>query len=241
MKPKTKRASLPLYERVAADLKEEIDSGGYKVGDLLPSENDLCSAYHTTRPTVRQALSRLTQLGYITRYKGKGSIVTEPKKALGILSISGVTAGVGSKALKTKILQKPVERPWPIDLSDEMNDEERKAGCVYFTRIRFIHGEPVLFEETFISNLKLKNFTKCNLEDRSLFKTLNERYNVEIKGGMQRIWAKRAEKKISDLLKVKPNNPIVYVKRKLNTNVRNLNIYSWLTCNTQEYYLEDYF
>ena len=237
----TAKDSIPLYERVTADLKREIDNGLYKVGDLLPSENELCSSYGTTRPTVRQALSRLMSMGYITRHKGKGSIVTEPKQALGILSISGVTAGVGQKKLATSILHKPIEMPWPVDLVNEVSEDEQVVGCIYFVRLRFIDNKPVLFEETYISNVGLGNFTSCNLQNRSLFKTLNERYNVEIKGGMQRTWAKKADKSISDFLNIKRNSPVVYMRRKLETNVKNLNIYSWLYCNTEDYYLEDHF
>ena len=236
-----RRDSLPLYERVSADLKKEIDKGVYKVGDLLPSENELCASYNTTRPTVRQALHRLINMGYIVRQQGKGSIVAEPKRALGILSVNGVTAGVGSKKLKTAILQKPTERDWHPELLQEISEAEHKAGCVYFTRLRFIDNKPIIFEETFISNIGMKGLTRCNLENKSLFKTLGDRYNMEIKGGMQKIWAKKADKAIGDLLKVKRNSPIVFVKRKLNTNIKGVNIYSWLSGSTEEYYLEDFF
>ncbi|HEU5148375.1 MAG TPA: GntR family transcriptional regulator, partial [Chryseosolibacter sp.] len=192
--------AIPLHERVTADLKKEIDNGTYKVGDLLPSENELCASYNTTRPTVRHALLRLINMGYIVRHKGKGSIVAEPKRALGILSVSGVTAGVGAEKLKTAILQKPAAVPWPIALLPDVNEIELAAGCIYFTRLRIISDKPVLFEETFISNLDMKGLLKCNLENRSLFKTLNDRFNIEVRGGMQSFWAKKADKKISDLL-----------------------------------------
>lgn len=241
IKNNKRRETVPLYERVIVDLKKEIDEGIYKVGDLLPSENELCASYNTTRRTVREALLRLINMGYIIRYKGKGSIVAEPKRALGILSVSGVTAGVRPEKLKTSILQKPIARQWPIELLPELNEIELAAGCIYFTRLRIISNRPVLFEETFISNLGMQNLTKTNLDNRSLFKTLNEQYNIEIKGGMQRIWAKKADKPISELLKIKRNSPIVYMKRKMHTNIKDLNIYAWLSCDTQDYYLEDYF
>lgn len=58
---------------------------------------------------------------------------------------------------------------------------------------------------------------------------------------MQKFWAKKADASISKLLQIKRNSPVVYVRRKLRTNVKDLNIYSWIYCNTEEYYLEDYF
>ncbi|MFD2144040.1 GntR family transcriptional regulator [Mucilaginibacter antarcticus] len=104
-----------LYKKVIQDLKQQIEKGDFKKGDLLPSENDLCKLYDTTRVTIRQALSALTNMGYITRKHGKGSIVSEPKAGLGILSLSGVTAGIGTQKLTTSILQKPVKQAWPDD------------------------------------------------------------------------------------------------------------------------------
>lgn len=90
----------PLYQILINDLKKQIDDGLYQIGDFLPSENELCKQYNTTRPTVRQALSALVNANYIIRKHGKGSIVTEPKNGLGILSVKGVTAGLGKKKIK---------------------------------------------------------------------------------------------------------------------------------------------
>ncbi|MEO6149551.1 MAG: GntR family transcriptional regulator [Mucilaginibacter sp.] len=232
---------LPLYKKLIDDLKKLIDQGAFKKGDLLPSENELCKTYNTTRPTVRQALAELINTGYIVRQQGKGSIVAEPKKGLGILSVSGFTAGIHDKNLKTEILDKPQKKTWDDNFFYELSDEELKAGNIYFSRLRYINDLPVLFEETFITNIQLPRFTTRNLEDRSLFNTLNKYYQVEIKEGEQKIWAIGADKKISKLLALKSGSPIVHMKRKLKTNIRNLNIYSWLYCNTEEYYLHDNF
>src|SRR3546814_13066231 len=104
-------------------LKKQIDDGHYKKGDLLPSENDLCKSYGTTRPTVRQALGELTRMGYIIRQHGKGSIVSEPKSGLGILSLKGSTAGVGQKNLRTEMLVKSKRIAW-------QSTEDRSGGQV---------------------------------------------------------------------------------------------------------------
>lgn len=231
----------PLYKKLIEDLRKLIDDGKYKKGELLPSENDLCKTYHTTRPTVRQALAGLTNLGYIVRQQGKGSIVSEPKRGLGILSVSGVTAGVGDQNLKTLILEKPTKQSWPHILLQELTDEEKQAGCIYFTRVRYINNVPVLYEETFITDINLPRFTSRNLENRSFLKILNEQYQIEVVGGEQKIWAITAGKTIGKLLKLRMDSPIVHMKRKLKTNMKDLNIYSWLFCNTENHFLHDFF
>lgn len=236
-----KKEVTPIYKKLIDDLKKSIDDGKYKKGELLPSENDLCKTYYTTRPTVRQALAGLTNLGYIVRQQGKGSIVSEPKRGLGILSVSGVTAGVGDQNLKTLILKKPTKQSWPNILLQELTDDEKQAGCIYFTRVRYINNVPVLYEETFITDIHLPRFTSRNLENKSFLKILNEQYQIEVMGGEQKIWAITAGKTISKLLKLRKDSPIVHMKRKLKTNRKDLNIYSWLFCNTQNHFLHDLF
>jgi DNA-binding GntR family transcriptional regulator len=236
-----KKETTPLYKIVIEDLKVLIDNGEYKKGELLPSENDLSKTYNTTRVTVRQALSGLTNMGYITRRHGKGSIVAEPKKGLGILSLNGVTAGIIDRALTTSILQKPEKRDWPVDFFYELNEKEKNSGCIFFTRLRYIDNSPVLYEKTYITNINLPRFTSRNLENRSLFKILTENYKVQIREGEQKIWAIHGGKNISKLLNIKTSYPIVHMQRRLQTNIRDLNIYSSLYCNTENYFLQDYF
>jgi len=236
-----KKETIPLYKKVIDDLKKSIDDGIYKKGDLLPSENDLCKTYNTTRVTVRQALSGLTNMGYITRKHGKGSIVTEPKKGLGILSFAGVTAGIGDQTLTTQILQKQAKQSWPLDFFHELNTVEIQKGCFFFKRLRLIDNIPVLYEETYITNLFLPRFADKNLENVSLFKTIKESYNIDITTGEQKIWAVNGDKQVSNLLNVKATEPLVHMKRRLQTTVKDLNIYSSIYCNTQEYFLQDYF
>jgi DNA-binding GntR family transcriptional regulator len=236
-----RKETIPLYKRVMDDLKKSIDDSKYKKNDLLPSENDLCKTYNTTRVTIRQALSGLTNMGYITRKHGKGSIVTEPKKGLGILSFAGVTAGIGDQALTTQILQKQTKQSWPLDFFYDLNETEMEKGCFFFTRLRQIDNVPVLYEETYITNLNLPRFVGKNLENVSLFKTIKEHYDIDITTGEQKIWAINGDKQVSKLLSVKTAEPLVHMKRRLQTNIKDLNIYSSIYCNTNEYFLQDYF
>ncbi|HKG08244.1 MAG TPA: GntR family transcriptional regulator [Pedobacter sp.] len=236
-----RRETTPLYQKIIDDLRTAIDKDQYKKGELLPSENDLCKTYNTTRVTIRQALSALMISGHITRRHGKGSIVSEPKKGLGILSLRGVTAGIGDKALTTNILEKPVKRDWPGDFFYTLEEEEVLSGCIFFTRLRYLDEKPILYEETFITDINLSRFTARNLENKSLFKLLDEHYQVKVKEGEQKIWAINGDKRISKLLDVKTTHPMVHMKRRLQTNTKNLNIYSSLYCNTEEYFLQDYF
>lgn len=232
---------LPLYRKLYADLKKAIDDGKYPLGSLLPSENELSEKYGTTRATVRHSLKELMITGYITRRHGKGSIVAEPKKGLGILSIRGVTAAVGTTTLKTKIVSSTKKMKWPSNFFFNLSESDLEQGCLYFTRIRYVNNVPVLFEETFLTDKSLPSFVSIDLENKSLFSILKEKYKIEIKSGEQKIWAVQASDAISRLLKIKAGSPVLQMQRKLITDNDAVCLFSSLYCNTMEFYLHDYF
>lgn len=68
-------ASQPQYVLVAQRLIEDITSGRYPVGSLLPTEMALCTQFGVSRHTVREAVRRLQERGLVTRQRGIGTSV----------------------------------------------------------------------------------------------------------------------------------------------------------------------
>lgn len=68
-------AARPKYSAVAAALVEQIRSGAYQPGDLLPSEPELTRRFGVSRHTVRAALRSLYEKGLIVSQRGRGSFV----------------------------------------------------------------------------------------------------------------------------------------------------------------------
>jgi DNA-binding GntR family transcriptional regulator len=227
--------SLPQHRRLYEILRKHITEGVYKEGDLLPSENELCQLYGMTRPTVRQSLSTLANDGYITRHQGKGSIVHQLPKEIGILSVSGTTSALGDRNLKTRIIVKPVLIPWTDNFMFPLSDLEKESGCIYMARLRLLDDIPIFYDISYIANINLPRITSRQFENRSLFKILREHYHIEIKGGEQRIKAIPASSKISSFLHLKRNQPVLHLERKMITNVNGLFLYSSIYCNTEKY------
>jgi DNA-binding GntR family transcriptional regulator len=68
-------ASQPQYALVAQRIIEDIASGRYAVGSLLPGEHDLCTQFGVSRHTIREAIRRLQERGLVTRHRGIGTTV----------------------------------------------------------------------------------------------------------------------------------------------------------------------
>lgn len=54
---------------------DDIVSGRYPVGSLLPAELDLCTQFDVSRHTMREAIRRLLERGLVTRQRGIGTTV----------------------------------------------------------------------------------------------------------------------------------------------------------------------
>ena len=67
-------APLPLYQRIAADLRERIESGVLRPGAQLPTEPELAEQYATTRQTVKDGIMQLV-VGGLVVVEGKRRLV----------------------------------------------------------------------------------------------------------------------------------------------------------------------
>ncbi len=231
----------PLYKALYDELRLKIEQGEYPSGSLLPSENELAAAYHLARPTVRNALDGLVANGYIEKLQGKGSIVTGQLKEAGILSLRGTTSAVGRDKLTTQIIVTPEIRSWKEAFSYEISEREKNAGCIYFERLRLVNGKPVFYDITMFANIGFPRFTVRNLENTSLFELLRNEYQVQVKGGVQQLFAIKADRALQNYFKVKPGHPVLQLNRKIETDRPGLFIYSKVFCNTQEYALSGTF
>lgn len=65
----------PRYQQIAQMLRAAIANGTYKVGDLLPTEQELCATHEISRHTARDALRLLSEAGLVTRKRRAGTVV----------------------------------------------------------------------------------------------------------------------------------------------------------------------
>jgi len=84
----------PLYCQLKAIILRKIENNEYPEDSKIPSELELCEEYGISRPTVRQAISELTNNGYLYKVRGKGTFVAKSKKSIDIKDYSGFTPSI---------------------------------------------------------------------------------------------------------------------------------------------------
>jgi GntR family transcriptional regulator len=78
----TSPSGVPLYAKIADDLRGKIKDGYYGPGALLPSRNEIAAMYGVSPITARDALSVLSNEGYARAIRGRGHIVRRKRPRL---------------------------------------------------------------------------------------------------------------------------------------------------------------
>ena len=223
----------PQYKRLYHFLKNDILTGKYQAGDLLPSEFDLASKHKLARSTVRQALSTLEHEGNIEKRQGKGSIVSEGGNKIGSINIKGFSNL--SKKPSNDFILKPFKTSWPEPFFYNLTSEQKEAGCIFMERIRSIDNNPVILELTYLPDIGLPDFCSIQFINDSLFETLKKKYLIEIIDVEEDIRAINPCDEAIKYLGLKKSDPLLQVNFKFICSRTELNIYSTLYCDTQQY------
>ena len=224
-----------VYISLYKQLKQDIFSGKYADGALLPSENVLASQHSITRTTARQALDTLLKEGYITKHKGKGSIVTRNRRSLGILSVKGLTEVAGNKKVISEMLQPPHYAEWNDDFSFPVNEADSR--CICFKRLRSIGQCPVMLEVTQFAGEHTRGIIDMPFANGSFFETLNKNFHIGISGAHQNVKAIAADAELAERFGLSKGTPMLRIDIKFKTD-KGFCLYSRLWCDTRYYEVE---
>jgi DNA-binding GntR family transcriptional regulator len=222
------------YIKIRESLKKQIQLGEYVIDDFLPSENDLCKKHSITRTTARKALDELVKEGFIERQHGKGSRVIERRKSLGLLNVKGFSEAVGEN-FRTEFLHPMKKTKWPDEIILPVENDLKKQDAVFLNRLRYVGNDPVLLNRDWFSDEVLPGLLDLDFIDGSFFKTLSQRYLIEITGSEHELRAEPATPEIAEILKIDQNYPILHISIKFHTSNPKLIIYSELYCNTKKF------
>jgi GntR family transcriptional repressor for pyruvate dehydrogenase complex len=71
-----------ISDEIYKSIERKIVDGELQPGDKLPSENELCEVWNTSRISVRQAFERLMSLGLLNKVQGGGTYISKPDPAV---------------------------------------------------------------------------------------------------------------------------------------------------------------
>ena len=170
----TSDGASPLYFQLLSVIKRYISAGLLQPGDLLPSEAEMTRAFGISRSTVRLAMGALEEEGLVSRYRGRGTFVAEPKMRRRTENLWSFTAEAEALGLapSSTLLEFSVIRP-AEDIVTLLELEPKTADVYRITRIRRVNGEPLMLETSFYPTYIYPNLNQEMVESSSIYSLLS--------------------------------------------------------------------
>jgi GntR family transcriptional regulator len=154
-------AQQPMYQQIAEDLQNQIESGALAPGSQLPTEIELRERYEASRNTIRDAIKRLTSLGLIETRPGQGTFVTaavdpfvtvltgDPKVGVGVGEGATYLSEVNSKDRQASTTTPRVEVQTGLDAITKRLRVPANTQLVSRHQQRYIDGFPWSLQTSF--------------------------------------------------------------------------------------------
>ncbi len=143
--------SQKLYAQLLHVIKTNIETGIWKVGSQIPTEDQLCRQFEVSKSTVRLALSELSALGYLKKMQGKGSFVRRKKTAADLIMLSNHNAewiAAYQEAVTLRLIGNESVEPHPSISGYLQLDEVETCRCL--TRLALAGGSRHALQRLYI-------------------------------------------------------------------------------------------
>jgi GntR family transcriptional regulator len=190
-------------------IKSKIISNEWEFGTKLPSEHELGTEFNVSRHTIRKALQKLSNQGYIYRKAGKGTFVKNIKSRYKLNVLKSFSEQMKNRNVEpsSKIIRKDKVKP--------TNKIKKKLTLLsnekiyQIERIRKADDFPMAYEKVYIATKTCPNIIDYITENTSLYNLYENIYNLQIGYGDVFLEAQICNENISNKLNLKGNNAIL--------------------------------
>ncbi|MCU1237978.1 MAG: transcriptional regulator, GntR family, partial [Candidatus Solibacter sp.] len=174
--PLDKDLPVPLYHQLQAILKAEIESRRWRADEQLPNETKIAELFGVSKITVRQALQKLAEQGYIRREHGRGTFVARRKFDEGPRELTSFTEEMRRHDLSASsrvLYQHMIEAD--VRIADALLLPLHSPIFVV-KRVRLAGGEPMSVQTAHIPAAFVPGLEVA--EDVSLYEILQSQYHL---------------------------------------------------------------
>jgi GntR family transcriptional regulator len=219
MQPLDRNGNIPLVYQLGEAIRDKIVRGEYSLSKTIPTEDQLQKFYGVSRTTVRLALAKLVNEGYIRRQQGKGTYVNprglvakgKPKPfsrdMFGVKSTTQIILAAGMK-VRTEVLHFARELP-SEDVAEKLGINE-KDPVLHFERVRYADDRPLVLERSWIPAAQCPDLKREDIKG-SLYLVLFKKYHHHIAAAHQSLKAILASELDAQFLDLQIGEPVMLV------------------------------
>ena len=203
----------PRHEQISEWIRARIDSGVHAPNDQLLSENQICEQFGVSRITVRRALQTLESEGLIYRRQGLGAFVSDKRVPQGMVRLTSFVEDMEHAGLEAKsIIVSNDQVLCPESVALKLDVEAGKKVSM-LERLRLGNGEPVAFDRTWLPVFYGQLLEGYNLEEDTIYRILEEEYEIEVLKGHYRLDAVNADRFLAEQLHVTEGLALFLIER----------------------------
>ncbi|ENO88158.1 GntR family transcriptional regulator [Thauera linaloolentis] len=204
----------PLYRQIKALILQALESGEWRPGQAIPSEQELAARFSVSQGTVRKAIDEMAAENLLVRKQGKGTYVAshnDPRALFRFLRLVPIDGD----------LSHPQSVPldcWRAKAGQEasrMLGIELGAPIIIVRRLLKFATRPVVIDEIYLSGEIFHGLTSEVLQgwNGSLYSLFETRFGLRMIRAQERIRAVAADRNASEALKVAEGTPLLSVER----------------------------
>ncbi|AXJ01167.1 transcriptional regulator, GntR family [Cyclonatronum proteinivorum] len=207
------KKNVPRHEQISSWLRAQIDAGVFDKDEKLPSEQELSDRFQVSRVTVRRALQTLESDEMIYRCQGLGSFVKQGKLSKNLIRLTDFMEDMrdAGKQARSEVIR--MDHSKVCDLIAEKLGLKVGQMVLQLDRLRMGDNEPVAYDKTWFPILYGQLIADQELADKTIFRILEEDYEIPIIRGTYDIQACVADEEMATHLQVIKGAPLLLFDR----------------------------
>ncbi|MCW1968793.1 MAG: GntR family transcriptional regulator [Anaerolineae bacterium] len=169
----------PLYEQLKISLRRAIANGSYMPHSRIPSERELCSNYHVSRMTARQAVMDLVREGMLYTRVGKGTFVADAKIEQPLRVLTGFSQDTEARAgqPRSQVLKAEVGTSTPaVAAALKLSARDR---VILLKRVRYSDGVALAIEAAHIPFALCPKLLDHDFSRESLYQVMSQTFGLQ--------------------------------------------------------------
>jgi len=208
---------LPIYYQIKQTIKTWIINKEFNPGGKIPSENELAERFGVSRLTIRQAISQLTQEGFLISRRGEGTFVTDNAHLIDSWNFEfrGLIddfffAQISEVKTKSVQINKTMA---PRAIQEKLGLSRETEKDIQIKRLRYVRDRLLTFSVNYLPIEIGAKLQEQALYEKSLLQILEQDLGINFTEAVQTIEASFASPEVAQHLAIPSGSPILFIER----------------------------
>jgi len=204
----------PLYQQIKTLILQSLQSGEWKPGDVIPSEQDLAARFKVSQGTVRKAIDELAADNLVVRRQGKGTFVATHAERHIQYRFLRLQPDTGQEDAAQRTIVECKRQRATAEIGRLLGLRSADPVVLVKRVLRFA-GVPTILEDVWLPGVPFKGLTHEALssDQGPMYAFFESQFGVRMVRAEEKIKAVAANAESAHLLNVPQGHPLLGVER----------------------------